>query len=248
MYTIYQEIASFILPCSGLSALHGLRHDCAILVYNRDSQEFSHFFLYHAGRPDRTFGDPLAIERESIMQEAALSSLTIWQNFYVIIGSAAAALTGLMFVVVTLIMGTRMQRSSGTMGAFGTPTVVHFCVALLIAAILSAPWQVLWNASLLLGLCGLGGVVYIVIVLRRTSRQTDYKPVLEDWLWHTVFPLVSYITLVVAAILLIGNPVPTLFAIGAATVLLLFIGIHNAWDTVTFIVVEYSQPENKSQD
>jgi len=188
------------------------------------------------------------IERGSIMQEAAVSLLTTWQNFYVIIGSSAGALTGLMFVVITLIAGTQVRRSSGTVAAFGTPTVVHFCVALLVAAILSAPWQVLWHTGLLLGLAGLGGVTYGVIVLRRARHQTDYQPVLEDWLWHTVFPLVSYTALVVAALVLPGNPVPALFVIGAVTVLLLFIGIHNAWDTVTYVAIELSRPQNKSQD
>ncbi len=106
--------------------------------------------------------------------------LTTWQNFYVIIGSSAAALTGLMFVVITLIAGTREPRASESVAAFSTPTVVHFCAALLVAAILSAPWQVLWHASLLLGLSGLGGVTYVVIVLRRALRQTSYQPVLED--------------------------------------------------------------------
>ena len=180
------------------------------------------------------------------MQEAALSPLASWQNFYVIIGSAAAALTGLMFVVITLVMGTGARRSSGTLAAFGTPNVVHFSAALLIAAILSAPWQALWNAGLLLGLSGLGGVTYVVIVLRRARRQTDYQPVLEDWLWHTVFPLISYTALVVSAIVLPGNPALALFGIGAVTLLLLFIGIHNAWDTVTYLAVELSEPENKS--
>jgi hypothetical protein len=185
------------------------------------------------------------------VQEAAVPVLTTWQNFYVIIGSSAGALTGLMFVVITLIAGTRLRRSSEPVAAFSTPNVVHFCVALLVAAILSAPWQALWNASLLLSLCGLGGAIYVVIVLRRLRRvrqQTNYTPVLEDWLWHTVFPLVSYTALVVAAIMLPGNPAPALFVTGAATVLLLFIGIHNAWDTVTYLVLEQSQPENKSQD
>jgi hypothetical protein len=178
--------------------------------------------------------------------EAALSPLAPWQNFYVIIGSAAAALTGLMFVVITLVMGTRARRSSGTLGAFGTPNVVHFCIALLVAAILSAPWQALWNAGLLLGLCGLFGVTYVVIVLRRARRQTDYQPVLEDWLWHTVFPLISYTVLVVAAIVFAGNPVLALFGIAAVTLLLLFIGIHNAWDTVTYLAAGLLEPENKS--
>ncbi|TMC87159.1 MAG: hypothetical protein E6J22_17900 [Chloroflexi bacterium] len=184
----------------------------------------------------------------SIVQEAAVSPLAAWQNFYVIIGSSAASLTGLMFVVITLIAGARVRGSSGGLAAFGSPTVVHFGIALLVAAILSAPWQVLWNAGLLLGLCGLGGVIYVVIVVRRARHQTDYQPVLEDWLWHTVFPLVSYTALLVAAIVLPGNPAPALFVIGAATVLLLFIGIHNAWDTVTYLAIERSQPENKSQD
>src|SRR5437660_8491337 len=182
------------------------------------------------------------------MQEAAVSPLAAWQNFYVIIGSSAASLTGLMFVVITLIAGARVRGASGGLAAFGSPTVVHFGAALLVAALLSAPWQVLWNAGLLLGLCGLGGVIYVVIVVRRARHQTDYQPVLEDWLWHTVFPLVSYTALLVAAIVLPGNPAPALFVIGAATVLLLFTGIHNAWDTVTYLAIERSQPENKSQD
>jgi hypothetical protein len=185
------------------------------------------------------------------VQETMVSLLTTWQNFYVVIGASAASLTGLMFVVITLIAGTagaRVRRSSGTIAAFGTPTVVHFCAALLVAAILSAPWQALWNAGLLLGISGLGGVTYVVIVVRRARRQTDYQPVLEDWLGHAIFPLLSYTALVVAAIMLPGNPAPALFVIGAVTVLLLFTGIHNAWDTVTYVAIELSKPENKSQD
>ncbi len=182
------------------------------------------------------------------MQEAVLSPLATWQNFYVIVGTAAATLTGLMFVVITLSARTREPGPSGALGAFATPTVVHFGAALLVAAILNAPWQVLWNPGLLLGLCGLGGVIYVVIVLRRARQQTDYQPVLEDWLWHTVLPLLSYTALVAAAMVLPGNPAPALFVIAAATVLLLFIGIHNAWDDVIYIAIERSQSENKSQD
>ena len=182
------------------------------------------------------------------MQEAVLSPLATWQTFYVIVGTAAATLTGLMFVVITLSARTREPGPSGALGAFATPNIVHFGAALLVAAILNAPWQALWNPGLLLGLCGLGGVIYVVIVLRRARQQTDYQPVLEDWLWHTVLPLVSYIAFVAAAMVLPGNPASALFVIGAATVLLLFIGIHNAWDNVIYIAIELSRPQNKSQD
>ena len=184
------------------------------------------------------------------MQEALLSPLATWHNFYSIIGTAAATLTGLLFVVATLIAGVRVRVSSPNeaFATFNTPNVWHFGAALLVAALLSAPWQALWTAGLLLGLSGLGGMIYVVIVFRRARRQTDYQPVLEDWLWHTVLPLVSYTALVVAALLLPGYPAPALFVIAAATVLLLFIGIHNAWDNVTYIALELSQQQNKRQD
>ncbi|MGZ3715431.1 MAG: hypothetical protein ACXVA4_08430 [Ktedonobacterales bacterium] len=182
------------------------------------------------------------------MPDTAVSPLTAWENFYVIVGSSAAALTGLQFVVITLIAGTRSRRSSGAIGAFGTPTVVHFCLALLIAAIVSAPWQTLANAAIPLGLTGLGGLGYVFIVLRRARRQTDYKPVLEDWLWHIIFPLVAYAALVIAALVLPDNPLPALFITGAAALLLLFSGIHNAWDTVTYLVTDGIPPENEGRD
>src|SRR5258708_29833561 len=134
----------------------------------------------------------------SIMQEAVLSPLATWQNFYVIVGTAAAAMTGLMFVVITLSARTREPGPSGALGAFATPTIVHFGAALLVAAILNAPWQVLWNPGLLLGLCGLGGVIYVVIVLRRARPQTDYQPGLEDWLLDTGLPPPFFLPLVAA--------------------------------------------------
>jgi hypothetical protein len=182
------------------------------------------------------------------VQEVAVSPLPVWQNFYVIIGAAAATLTGLMFVVITLVQRVIARRSSGAFAAYSTPTVVHFSLALLVAALLSAPWPALWNAALLLSFIGLGGVIYGVIVVRRMRRQNGYQAVLEDWLWYAVFPLVSYTILIVAAIVLPVNPVPALFCTAAATVLLLFDGIHNAWDAVTYIALELAQPEDKSQD
>src|SRR5512133_3546456 len=107
------------------------------------------------------------------MQEAGVSLLTGWQTFYVIVGTAAATLTGLMFVATTLLGGVRTPAPSLRAGfeAFATPTLVQFAVPLLVAAILSAPWQALWQAGLLLGLVGLGGSSLIVIAVRWERRQ-----------------------------------------------------------------------------
>ena len=128
-----------------------------------------------------------------------ISSLAAWESFYVIIGSSAAALTGLQFVVVSVI-GADPEEASGTeeIGAFGTPTVVHFCATLLVAAIVSAPWHALASARWAIGLCGVGGLGYAAAVVKRARAQKGYRPVLEDWIWHSVLPAVAYVALVVA--------------------------------------------------
>jgi uncharacterized membrane protein len=182
------------------------------------------------------------------MREAGVLDLAAWESFYVIVGSAAAVLTGLMFVVITLIADVRVSAPSEAFAAFNTPNVFHFGVALMVAALLTAPWPALWMAGLSLGLCGLAGIIYALILVRRVRRQIHYQPVLEDWLFHTVLPLISYTALLGAALLLPIQPAPALFVIAAATLLLLFAGIHNAWDNVTYIALELSQRENERQD
>jgi hypothetical protein len=174
------------------------------------------------------------------MPVAVLLPLDTWQNFYVIVGTAAATLTGLMFVVITLIAQIQISSPRSHVTVFTTSNVFHFGAVLLAAGILSAPW----HAGLLLGLAGLAGVTYMLIVLWLARHRLDYQPVLSDWLWYTVLPLVSYAALVVAAIVLPSQPVPALFVIAAVTMLLLFIGIHNAWDVVTYTVFERSQPQD----
>jgi hypothetical protein len=86
--------------------------------------------------------------------------------------------------------------------------------------------------------CGGLGVVYCGIILKRAIRQRAYQPVFEDWLWHILLPAVAYATMLVAGVDLARNFAGPLFFIGPATLLLVFIGIHNAWDTVTFITMD----------
>jgi len=171
------------------------------------------------------------------MEEAARSPLVAWENFYVIVGSTGAALTGLQFVVIALIADVRAPATARQIDAFGTPTIVHFCAVLLVSAILSAPWVGLSSVGLALGACGAAGVVYGVIVIRRARRQTGYKPVWEDWLFHAVLPLIAYALMLTAAVALRSHPQRALFIVGAVALLLLFVGIHNAWDTVTYIAI-----------
>jgi modulator of FtsH protease len=167
-----------------------------------------------------------------------VSPLSGWENFYVIVGSAAGALTGLTFVAVTLVAETRLRGAGRGIPAYTTPTIVHFAVVLVVCSALSAPWPDLIPPAIVVGLCGLGGAIYAVIVTGRLRLHSDYEPVLEDWLANSAAPLIAYVALVVGAALLPDNPQPALFVFAGAMLLLLFDGIHNAWDVVTWIAVE----------
>lgn len=170
------------------------------------------------------------------MDATAPSALAHWESFYVIVGSSGAALTGLMFIVITLIADSRQPPSLKEINAFATPALVHLSAVLLIAAILSAPWPDGRNAAYALGLTAIAGVGYMIIVLRRLLQPTEYQKGLEDWIWHAVLPFLAYLTLLVAHLALSHDHHWALFAIGAVALLLLFIGIHNAWDSVTYMV------------
>ena len=173
--------------------------------------------------------------------------LAPWESFYVIVGSSGAALTGLQFVVVALISETTRRATGREMAAFSTPTVLHFCAVLLLAAILSAPWHGLSNVAWAFGLCGLVGVVYCAITFSRARRATEYKPVFSDWIWHTILPAIAYVLLLLSAFLLERSPERILFLVAAVALMLLFIGIHNAWDTATYLAMHVLPKEKKKK-
>jgi hypothetical protein len=169
--------------------------------------------------------------------------LTGWENFYVIVGSSAGALIGLQFVVITLIAerpGARMAEASA---AFATPSVVHFGAVLLLSALASVPWQGIGIGGAFWGTLGFCGVVYSLIVARRMRRQSAYKPVFEDWLFHTIIPMAAYAILTVSGFMIHAYESVTLLGVGGAALLLLFVGIHNAWDAVTYHVIVHRHGE-----
>ncbi|HTR99786.1 MAG TPA: hypothetical protein VML00_08550 [Bacteroidota bacterium] len=174
-----------------------------------------------------------------------MNLLAGWENFYVIVGSSSGALIGLQFVVMTL-FAARPAVSSDVQKvgrAFATPSVIHFAVVLLLSAIMSAPWTGTEALAAIWGGVGVPGILYIIFITRRLLRQTIYRPVFEDWAFHSILPLGAYAILCAAAWLSRSDFPGALFVLAAAVLLMLFIGIHNAWDAVTYHVFS-ARPEH----
>ena len=98
------------------------------------------------------------------------------------------------------------------------------------------PWHTLPPAGLVVVAIGLAGLVYSGVVIRRAHRQTGYTPVLEDWIWHTMLPPLAYFAMVAGGAFLSAWVDVPLFVIAFAALLLILIGLHNAWDTVTYVI------------
>jgi hypothetical protein len=183
------------------------------------------------------------------VEDAVVTPLSAWQNFYVIVGSSAGALTGLQFVVIALVADFPVTRATAqTSEAFSNPTVVHFGAVLLLSGILTAPWAGLPAPTLLCSVGGVAGMIYAIGVGRRLRKQTEYKPVFEDWLFHVLLPMAAYAILTSSAYVVRFYSSQALFAIGAAALLLLFVGIHNAWDTVTYLVFVLKPKQQDDRD
>src|SRR5438876_7650790 len=177
-----------------------------------------------------------------------MEALNGWENFYVIVGSSAGALIGLQFVVITLIAEIPAVRDIERAGsAFATPTVIHFGTVLLLSALVSTPWHGIAVPAVVWGIVGVNGVAYSIVVARRMRTQTAYKPVFEDWLFHFLLPIASYATLAISAYAARSHVGAALFGVGAAALLLLFIGIHNAWDAVTYHVFIRKAEQHKGE-
>lgn len=171
-----------------------------------------------------------------------------WENFYVIVGSSAGALIGLQFVVITLIANRPVGPGQALAAdAFATPTIVYFGTVLLASAVLNVPWHAAGFVAIFLGCLGLVGILYAALVVRRMRAQTAYAPEFEDWLFHVLLPFAAYATIAVSGFAARTHARGASFGIATASLLLLFTGIHNAWDAVTYHIFSGKHGQDKAE-
>jgi len=174
--------------------------------------------------------------RRCSAHNAAVPQLAGWENFYVIVGSSAGALIGLQFVVIALVSSIRPRALSTGARAFATPTIVFFSTVLLTAGLLSIPRETRsWIGVELLAI-GLVGTAYAAWVGHHIRKQESYEADRWDWAWFFIFPATAFVAFFVAGVTMWSNPGAALDVVAGATLLLLFIGVHNAWDGAVYMV------------
>ena len=168
------------------------------------------------------------------MHDAWTHALETWHEFFLLIGTAGVTLTGLLFVIVSL--GPRVvanQRATGVR-AFMSPTAVFFTTTLVVSAVLlvpDLPAKIIGSFLCLGSIASLGYLVYT-----RAHQQWRHSKLTRlDWVWFIGLPTTAYLLLLFAGVAFLLQAVFSLHVVGGALILLLVIGIRNAWDMVIWI-------------
>lgn len=158
-----------------------------------------------------------------------------WETFYFMIGSSAAGLIGLLFVVVTLSSQRNPALAEAGSRIFLTPTMFHFGVVLLIGATAAMPEVSIWTMALVVATVAAVGLVYAGIALRRMIRGVVQVPHWSDYVFYGVLPTIVYLGLISSGVALWYQAPFAPHAIAVGALALLFLGIRDAWDLATYL-------------
>jgi hypothetical protein len=163
--------------------------------------------------------------------------LTQWHDFYAIIGEASATLVALIFVAASIGAEVFAARHQAGIRSFLSPTVVHFTAVLVICLLASIPTETGAVLGALLGGVGAIGLVYSGWVWRRMMKHGFVASIdTVDRLWYALLPIPAYLLVGAAGAGLWGGSVLSLNVLASALILLLLIGIRNAWDMTVWII------------
>jgi hypothetical protein len=166
-----------------------------------------------------------------------IEALSLWHDFYALIGTAAATLVGLMFVAASIGAGVFTRAHQAGIRSFLSPTVVHFSLVLLLCLIASAP--IASNAALAVcvlstGLVGLtySGRIWLGMRKHGISATID----LTDRLLYALLPPGGYLLVIIGGLTIGYHAIGGLNILACACVMLLLVGIRNAWDMTIWLI------------
>ena len=170
-----------------------------------------------------------------------------WENFYLIVGPSAAALIGLMFVVVTLTAGRDRDQVERGKHLYTSPIVWHLGVVLVLSGAAVAPTihpKLFGIVSAGLALLGVAMGVRSAVGIHRA--QLSGPDSMFDMWWYGIIPGVVYVGLSGAAAAVLAGSSWSASAVAAALMALLLVSIHAEWDLVTFLAPMAEPPAKRS--
>ena len=159
-----------------------------------------------------------------------------WETYYLMVGSSAGALIGLLFVVITLTGEVEPAKMASAQRTFLTPTVFHFVAVLIIsctAVVVTLPAPAM---ALVTFLPAAVGFAYAVAAIIRLVTGRTTAPHWTDYIFYGVLPAIGYLWLLIAAWTIWRRAEFAEYGLAIGTMALLLLGIRDAWDLATWLV------------
>jgi hypothetical protein len=160
-----------------------------------------------------------------------------WGEFYLLAGSAAAVLIGLIFVVMTLMQDR--PRSSVLSGSrlYMGPVVLQVSFVLALSAAALTPGITHGAFAALAAVVAVWGLVRGVqsIVGIGALKGTDGAPHWTDLWFYGVFPSLLSLALAAVAAGVWTKQEWAVYGVAAVTTAVLLLSIRNEWDLVTWL-------------
>src|SRR4051812_47482462 len=169
-----------------------------------------------------------------------------WQNFHLLVGTAAATLIGLMFVAVTFGAGLVREESTTSARAFLDPPFTHFVTVLFIACLSLVPSMgtTLLGVTLLV-VATLRTVALVGVRRRMREAHERYNDVeLSDWLLGVIVPAMCYAGLIATGAAFVANREAAFSGLAIVIVTVLLLGIFGAWELVIWLALAHVRAKN----
>ena len=180
-----------------------------------------------------------------MLKDSIAPLLEHWHEFYLLIGTAAAALVALLFVAASVGAGLLSQQPGGPTRTYVSPIAFHFTSALFVSAAALVPSHTRLTLGVLVGLNAIAGMIYAAFVMRRLF--TDNIADLADRFCYGILPLIAYAAGLWAAYLIFYGSIHAPEFLAATVVLLLIVNIRNAWDLMLSLSRRRAREEAAAQ-
>jgi hypothetical protein len=162
-----------------------------------------------------------------------------WQNFYLLAGTAAATLIGLMFVAITFGASLVTRQTSESARAFIDPTFTHFVQVVVVACLMMIPTMGPTALGVLLLAIGAlrSAALFRVFGHMKEAHRVHHDIEVSDWLTGIALPLLCYVLLGVTGAAFLAGYAAAFNVLAAVTVVILLNGIYGAWELVLWMAV-----------
>ncbi|HEX4180686.1 MAG TPA: hypothetical protein VHY32_07830 [Caulobacteraceae bacterium] len=170
-----------------------------------------------------------------------------WQTFYQMTGGAAATLTGLLFIVVSLMAGRQSGPTQQGVALFTTPTMFHLVSVLVISGLALAPEKDGAAQCLIMIAWAIGGLAYSLTRAAGIRGMTVIPHWTDIW-WYGVGPTAVYLALAGATATAWLRAPHGVYLLSLCVTALLVLTIRNAWDLVTWLAPRRDDMFGPAQD